>query len=252
VEAKITSRTKAILPVHLYGHPADLDRLLLIARRRNLLLIEDCAQAHGAEYRGRRVGSLGHAGCFSFYPTKNLGAYGDGGMVVTNDATIAKKLRLLREYGWEERYVSSVRGGMNSRLDELQATILRVKLRHLEEWTRARRMRAGEYTELLAGSGALAAREMGYARHVYHLYVVRSRQRVALSSFLKERGVGTGIHYPVPVHLQPGYADLGRGVGSFPVTEQLAQEILSLPMFPELTAAETQQVGSLVRLFGAQ
>jgi dTDP-4-amino-4,6-dideoxygalactose transaminase len=252
VEERITSRTKAILPVHLYGQTADLDPLLALARRRNVALIEDCAQAHGAEYRAKRAGSLGIVGCFSFYPTKNLGAYGDGGMIVTSDETVARRLRLFREYGWEQRYVSSVRGGTNSRLDELQAALLRVKLRHLDEWTEARRARATEYNALLAGSGVLTPLEMEYALHVYHLYVIRSRRRDALRQYLRDHGVGTAIHYPVPVHLQPGYADLGNGLGSFPVSEKLAGEILSLPMFPELTSPETQQTASLIRQFEAQ
>ncbi len=252
VEDKITRRTRAILPVHLYGHTADLDPLLALARRKNLALIEDCAQAHGAEYHGKRAGSLGIVGCFSFYPTKNLGAYGDGGMVVTSDVAVARRLRLFREYGWEQRYVSSVRGGVNSRLDELQAAILRVKLRHLDEWTNARRARAAQYNEALAGSAVLTPVEKSFARHVYHLYVIRSQRRDALRQYLKDNGVGTAIHYPVPVHLQPGYADLGSGRGSFPVSEQLAGEILSLPMFPELTAKETQQTAALICQFEAR
>ena len=249
VEEKISGRTRAILPVHLYGHPADLDPLLEVGRRKDLLLIEDCAQAHGASYRGQRVGSIGSAGCFSFYPTKNLGAYGDGGMVTTSDASIARRLRLLREYGWEERYVSALRGGTNTRLDEMQAAILRVKLRYLDTWTQARRLLAERYRRLLAGASALTPSEQEGARHVYHLYVVRHKQRDGLRAFLKENGVGTGIHYPFPVHLQPGYADLASGPGSLPVTEQLAGEILSLPMFPELAASEVERVAELVRRF---
>ena len=252
VEAKITSRSKAILPVHIYGQTADLDPLLALAQRRNVMLIEDCAQAHGAQYRGKRAGSLGIAGCFSFYPTKNLGAYGDGGMVVTSDEAVARRLRLYREYGWEQRYVSSVRGGTNSRLDELQAAILRVKLRHLDEWTEARRARAAQYGSLLQGAAVLTPVEKDYARHVYHLYVIRSQRRDALRQYLRDNGVGTAIHYPVPVHVQPGYADLGNGRGSFPVSERLAGEILSLPMFPELTDAETQHTAAMIRQFEAQ
>ena len=181
-------------------------------------LIEDCAQAHGAEYKGQRVGSLGVVGCFSFYPTKNLGAYGDGGIVTTNDAALAQRLRLLREYGWQDRYVSAVRGGMNSRLDEMQAAILRVKLRHLETWTEARRALARSTMALWSPWQHHPAQRLD-ARHVYHLYVIRHRRRDALRAYLKDNGVGTAIHYPVPVHLQPGYANLGSGPGSFPVTE---------------------------------
>jgi dTDP-4-amino-4,6-dideoxygalactose transaminase len=252
VEAKITVRTRAILPVHLYGHPAALDPLLAIARRRGLHLIEDCAQAHGAEYQGRRVGALGHVGCFSFYPTKNLGAYGDGGAVVTNDGQIARRLRSLREYGWEERYVSAIGGGMNTRLDEMQAAILRVKLCHLDEWTQARRALAAAYAHALAGADVTIPVETADARHVYHLYVIRARQRDALRQYLKDNGVGTGIHYPVPVHLQPGYARLGSGLGTFPESERAAADILSLPMFPELTAAEAETVALHVGRFGAE
>jgi dTDP-4-amino-4,6-dideoxygalactose transaminase len=186
-------------------------------------------------------------GCFSFYPTKNLGAYGDGGMVVTSDNAIARRVRLLREYGWQERYVSAIRGGTNSRLDEVQAAVLRVKLHHLDEWTEARRSLAALYTGKLQGTTVVAPCEMPYARHVYHLYVVRCRGRDALRAALKERGIGTAIHYPLPVHLQPGYTDLGRGHGSFPVTEQLAKEILSLPMFPELRRDEVEQITNVIR-----
>lgn len=246
VEDKITTRTRAILPVHLYGHPADLDQLGVIARRRGLHLIEDCAQAHGAELNGRRVGGIGVAGCFSFYPTKNLGAYGDGGMVTTNDAALAQALRRLRQYGWEDRYVSAVSGGLNTRLDELQAAVLRVKLRHLEDWTEARRALAAVYARALAKAALTPPMERSGARHVYHLYVVRSDKRDALRTHLLENGVGSGVHYPVPVHLQPGYARLGGGAGTFPVTEQAAREVLSLPMFPELTAREARSVARLL------
>lgn len=252
VEALITPRTKAIIPVHIYGHPARVTELCALANRHNLFLIEDCAQAHGARYDGRGVGTVGHVGCFSFYPTKNLGAYGDGGAVVCNDPYLAKRLRLLREYGWQDRYVSAIRGGTNSRLDELQAAILRVKLRHLAEWTEARRARAEHYTTLLAAADVVAPVELPNAYHVYHLYVIRSRQRDALRAYLKEAGVGTGIHYPVPVHLQPGYANLGHGAGSFSVTEQLSSEILSLPMFPELAMDEVEYTARLIAAFGRQ
>ncbi len=242
VEDKITTRTRAILPVHLYGHPADLAPLARIARQRGLHLIEDCAQAHGAEIDGKRVGGLGIAGCFSFYPTKNLGAYGDGGMVTTNDAALAHSLRRLRQYGWEDRYVSAVRGGINTRLDEMQAAVLRVKLKHLDAWNQARRDLAAIYAQKLAKAPLVLPTERAGARHVYHLYVVRSAQRDALRQHLQQNGIGSGIHYPVPVHLQPGYVHLGSGAGTFPVTERAAQQVLSLPMFPELTAAEVQRV----------
>ena len=245
LEARITPRTRAILPVHLYGHPADLDTILEIARRHDLAVVEDAAQAHGALYKRRRVGALGHIGIFSFYPTKNLGAYGDGGMVVTNDPTLAERVRLLRQYGWEKRYTSTLRG-TNSRLDELQAAILRVKLRHLDEWNARRREIAARYDELLAGSGVVTPVERPYARHVYHLYVIRTPQRDALRAYLREAGVGTSIHYPLPTHLQEAYRDLGLGPGSLPVTERAANEVLSLPMFPELTEEEQRVIGQAI------
>jgi dTDP-4-amino-4,6-dideoxygalactose transaminase len=248
-EAAITENTKAILPVHLYGHPARLTALRDIADRRCISLVEDCAQAHGARSEGRGVGTVGELGCFSFYPTKNLGAYGDGGAIVTNNAYLAQRLRLLRQYGWQERYISAIRGGANSRLDEMQAAILRVKLRRLAEWNVARRERAAAYARLLAGADVITPVESPGDYHVYHLYVVRSKNRDALRAYLKERGVGTGIHYPVPVHLQPGYVALGRAA-RLPVAERLAGEILSLPMFPELTMLEVEYTARLISEFG--
>jgi dTDP-4-amino-4,6-dideoxygalactose transaminase len=252
LESRITARTRAVVPVHLYGQAADLDPILEIAQRHGLAVVEDCAQAHGTEYKGRRVGSFGHVACFSFYPTKNLGAYGDGGMVVTDDGALAQKVRLLRQYGWEKRYVSSLRG-LNSRLDELQAAILRVKLRHLDEWNKARRARARLYDQLLAGSGVATPAEMDYGRHIYHLYVIRCPHRAHrddLESYLAAHGVGTGIHYPVPIHLQEAYCDLGYRRGDFPVTEACADEILSLPMYPELREDEVKEISGLVKDYG--
>jgi dTDP-4-amino-4,6-dideoxygalactose transaminase len=249
LESRITARTRAVVPVHLYGQAADLDPILEIVQRHGLAVVEDCAQAHGTEYRGRRVGSFGRVACFSFYPTKNLGAYGDGGMVVTDDGTLAQKVRLLRQYGWEKRYVSSLRG-LNSRLDELQAAILRVKLGHLDGWNEARRARAQLYGELLADSGVATPTEMDYGRHVYHLYVVRCSHRShrdGLKSYLAERGVGTAIHYPVPIHLQEAYHDLGYRRGDFPVAEACADEILSLPMYPELWEDEVREIARLIK-----
>jgi len=246
LESRITARTRAVVPVHLYGQAADLDPLLEIAQRHGLTVVEDCAQAHGAEYKGQRVGPFGCVACFSFYPTKNLGAYGDGGMVVTDDGALAQKVRLLRQYGWEKRYVSSLKG-LNSRLDELQAAILRVKLRHLDEWNEARRARARLYDELLAGSGVATPIEMDYGRHVYHLYVIRYPHRDELKDYLAEHGVGTAIHYPVPIHLQEAYRDLGYRRGDFPVTEACADEILSLPLYPELREDEVRGIGKLVK-----
>ena len=230
----ITPRTRAIVPVHLYGHPADLDPILAAANAAGIPVIEDCAQAHGATYRGRPVGTLGSLGCFSFYPTKNLGAFGDGGAVVGNDATLIERVRLQREYGWTPaaRYVSTV-AGRNSRLDELQAAILRVRLRHLEAENERRRALAAIYAAEL-GAGVVQPVERPGCRHVYHLYVVRVPGRDALRARLAGAGVGTAIHYPVPVHLQPAYSGGGLVAHGLAATEQAAQEILSLPMYPHL------------------
>jgi dTDP-4-amino-4,6-dideoxygalactose transaminase len=252
VEERITPSTRAILPVHLYGCPADLEPLLQIAQRYHLVVIEDCAQAHGALYKGRRVGSWGDIAAFSFYPTKNLGAYGDGGAVVTNSAMLAERVRLLREYGWAERYISSIKG-VNSRLDELQAAVLRVKLRYLEAWNARRRQLAEMYQEYLAEGvsrwGLMLPEEPEDARHVYHLYVVRHPRRDALCRFLRERGIETLIHYPQPVHLQPAYADLGYPEGSLPVTEALSRHILSLPIYPELKDEEVAMIAEAILAF---
>jgi dTDP-4-amino-4,6-dideoxygalactose transaminase len=242
LEKAITPRTKAIIPVHLYGQSADMDPILEIARRHAVAVIEDAAQAHGAEYRGRRVGSLGDLGCFSFYPGKNLGAYGEGGMVVTNDEARAKTIRMLRDWGQDRKY-HHVLKGYNYRMEGFQGAILRVKLRHLEAWTEARRASAARYDSLLAGSDVVNAPEaMRWGRHVYHVYAVRTPNREALQSKLQQEGVQTGIHYPVPAHLQPAYADLGYRSGDLPCSEQAANEVLSLPMFPELTEAQIHAV----------
>jgi dTDP-4-amino-4,6-dideoxygalactose transaminase len=245
LEAAITPRTKAILPVHLYGQPADMDPILAIAGRHGLKVIEDAAQAHGAEYKGRRVGSIGALGCFSFYPGKNLGAYGEGGMVVTNDAAYADVLRILRDGGQSRKY-HHVRVGYNYRLEGLQGAILRVKLRHLEDWTERRRTRAAEYDKFLEGSVIVRPREMTYARHVYHIYAVRSHDRDELQRRLQSFGVQTGIHYPIPVHLQEGYHDLGYIAGQFPQAERAAHEVLSLPMYPELSNNKIEFVAAAV------
>jgi len=246
--AAITPRTKAILPVHLYGQSADLEPILDIARRHNLRVIEDCAQSHGATYRGKRTGAWGDIACFSFYPTKNLGAIGDGGFVATDDSQLAEHARLLREYGWRQRYVSEI-SGWNTRLDELQAAILRVKLQTLDADNARRRHLAALYDELLASSSVTRPVEMPYGQHVYHLYVVRSVRRDELQAFLRERGIGTLIHYPVPIHLQPAYRGRLGDIGSFPETERAACEVLSLPMFPELTEVEVDRVAQAVREF---
>lgn len=234
LEAAITPRTKAIIPVHIYGQPVDLDPVLDIARKHGLTVIEDCAQCHGAAYHGRRTGTLGHLACFSFYPTKNLGALGDGGAVVTNDAALAAKVRALREYGWTERYVSHL-AGWNSRLDEMQAAILRVKLPHLDADNAARQRLAAVYDAQLLRETVMPPARRPDCTHVFHLYVVRSVERDALQAHLKQQGIGALIHYPVPVHLQPAYRGRLGAEGSLPETEKAAREILSLPLYPELT-----------------
>ena len=235
----ITAKTRAIVAVHLYGGPADLDALKAIADAHNLLLIEDCAQAHGAEYKGQKVGAVGHLGAFSFYPTKNLGAYGDGGAVITRDAGLADKLRKLRNYGQTSRYVHQSRG-INSRLDELQAAILRVKLKYLDTHNQTRRELAAIYdSRLRAVETPSAAADV---RHVYHLYVIGDSRRDQLMTELKARGIGTLIHYPIPIHLQASHRDLGMGAGSLPETEKAAREIVSLPMYIGLTDADVIRV----------
>jgi dTDP-4-amino-4,6-dideoxygalactose transaminase len=239
LEQAITPLTRAIIPVHLYGCPAEMQPILDFARQNDLLIIEDCAQSHGALYRGRKTGSLGNVAAFSFYPTKNLGAYGDGGMVVTNDESLAEKVRLLRQYGWKERFISHVRG-LNSRLDELQAAILRVKLKYLDAWNDRRRNLARLYIQRLSTSGLELPIPPLEDRHVFHQFVVRHPQRDALRRSLKDKGVQTAVHFPLPVHLQPAYADLGSAAGSLPVTEKIAGEILSLPMYPELSEAQVE------------
>ena len=243
----ITSKTKAVIPVHLYGHPAPMEEILAIAREYNLCVIEDCAQAHGATYLGKRVGSFGDMACFSFYPTKNLGALGDGGMVATNDDKLAENARLLREYGWKERYVSHVYG-WNTRLDEIQAAILRVKLNYIDTDNAARARHARSYCEGLSGASSslvLPIARQG-ARHVYHLFVIRIRDRDSLLKFLGEKGIGAAVHYPVPVHQQPAFEGFG---GALSQTERVAKEILSLPMYPELTEDEIHSTIGAVREF---
>lgn len=248
IEAAIGPATKAIVPVHLYGHPVDIAEVVAIAKQHGLRVIEDCAQAHGASVRGRRVGSWGDAGCFSFYPTKNLGALGDGGAVVTSDAEIARNARLLREYGWSDRYVSAM-PGLNSRLDELQAAVLRVKLRHLDRDNTARRHHASTYAETLDGVGLALPQEVPGATHVYHLYVICSGDREGLRTHLRNNGIGALIHYPVPIHLQPAYRGRLAGHDRLPETERAAREVLSLPMYPELTSAQIDLVGRAARSY---
>jgi dTDP-4-amino-4,6-dideoxygalactose transaminase/acetyltransferase-like isoleucine patch superfamily enzyme len=246
IEAAITPRTKVILPVHIHGQPADMDPIMEIAGRHGLTVIEDACQAHGAEYKGRRVGSIGHLGCFSFYPGKNLGAYGEGGMVITNDQNHTHTIRLLRDWGAESKYCHTLKG-YNYRMEGLQGAILRVKLRHLEKWTNARRDHAARYNVILAGSGVKTPCERSTNRHVYHIYAIRVAQRDAFQKALTAQGVSSGIHYPIPVHLQPAYADLGYKAGDFPHTEAASNEVLSLPMFAELTPSQQDRVAKAVR-----
>jgi dTDP-4-amino-4,6-dideoxygalactose transaminase len=246
----ITSRTKAIVPVHLFGQPADMEPICEIARRRGLYVIEDACQAHGARYRGRPAGTIGDIGCFSFYPGKNLGAYGDGGAAVTRSPQLVTQLRMLRNYGQTRKYYHRIRG-FNSRLDELQAAILSVKLRHLERWNEARRGIAARYDAAL-GPGVVVPFQREGSQHVYHLYVIRCAQRDDLQRWLAEHGIGTQIHYPIPIHLQEAYSDLGITKGSLPATEKASAEVLSLPIFPELTAAQIDQVIATVNSFPGQ
>jgi dTDP-4-amino-4,6-dideoxygalactose transaminase len=243
----ITSRTKAVVPVHLFGQPADMDAICGIAEEKGLYVIEDACQAHGARYKGQPVGTIGDAGCFSFYPGKNLGAYGDGGAVTTRNGDLAARLRLLRNYGQTRKYYHSLRG-FNSRLDELQAAILAVKLRHLEDWNEARRSVAARYDRELGPNVAVPRTREG-SHHVFQLYVVRTRLRDKLQAWLAGRGIGTQIHYPVPIHLQDAYADLGVPRGSLPVTEEASSEVLSLPIFPELAEAQVRHVIDAVNSF---
>lgn len=248
LRAVITERTRAIIPVHIYGQPANLDPIIEIARERNLLVIEDCAQAHGAVYRNKRVGSWGDIACFSFYPTKNLGAIGDGGLVVTDNSRFAERARLLREYGWAERYVSHF-VGWNSRLDEIQAAILRVKLRFLDSDNEARRRIARKYCDRLATLNLGLPQTRADVIHAFHLFVVRAARRDALQAYLKEKGIGALVHYPVPVHQQPAYQGRLKGSENLPETERAAREILSLPMYPELSDNDIETVIREVQLF---
>jgi dTDP-4-amino-4,6-dideoxygalactose transaminase len=245
LEKAITSRTKAIIPVHLYGQPADMDPINTIAARHNLPVIEDSCQAHGAKYKGRRAGSLGTAACFSFYPSKNLGACGEGGAVTTNDAELAKKLRMLRDHGSVKKYEHDF-PAYNLRLEGIQGGVLAVKLPHLDGWNDNRRALAKRYDELFAGSKIGAPRQMPYAEHVYHLYVVVVEDREALRKALTEQGIENGLHYPVPLHLQKAYADLGYKKGDFPVSEHVAANHVSLPMYAELPLDHVEHVAKTV------
>jgi dTDP-4-amino-4,6-dideoxygalactose transaminase len=241
IKGCITSKTKAIIPVHLYGHPADMDPILELARANGLKIIEDNAQAFGATYRGKRTGSLGDIGCLSFFPTKNLGAYGDGGMVVTNDSKLAERMRMLRTHGWKKKYYSE-EVGYNSRLDALQAAILEAKLQHVDTWNQKRREIARRYSEQLAPLGVIVPIECEWGRHVYHLYIIRSNGRNELQAFLKQRGIAAEVYYPLPPHLSIPCGKFGYKVGDFPHAERASQETLALPLYPELTTDRQDKV----------
>jgi dTDP-4-amino-4,6-dideoxygalactose transaminase len=246
LEAAISPRTKAIMPVHLYGQSADMDPIMEVARRHGLIVIEDAAQAHGSKYKGRPVGSIGDIGCFSFYPAKNLGAYGEGGAVTTNNPEYAKTIRMLRDWGQDGKYHHVLRG-YNYRMEGFQGAILRVKLRHLESWIEARRSVADQYNRLLADCGLELPVEMPWARHVYHVYTLRSEDRDSLQAALRQEGIQTAVHYAVPAHLQPAYADLGYGKGSLPQSETAARQVLSLPIYPELSEQSVSNVAAAVK-----
>lgn len=250
IEAAITPRTKAIMPVHLYGQPADMDPIMEIARRHNLLVVEDACQAHGARYRGRRVGTIGDIAAFSFYPGKNLGAYGDAGALVTNNADVAKTVHDMRNYGQRKKYEHAFLA-WNRRMDTLQAAILRAKLPHLEAWNTARRRHASAYDELLVRFPLGLPHTAPDREHVFHLYVVQSERRDDLLRHLADAGVHGGIHYPVPIHLQEAYRDAGKGRGSFPVAEAVTPRVLSLPMYPELDEEQLRRVADAVSSFAA-
>jgi dTDP-4-amino-4,6-dideoxygalactose transaminase len=241
LEAAITPATKAIVPVHIHGRPADMDPILEIAKRHNLVVVEDAAQAHGANYKGRRIGSIGHMACFSFYPGKNLGAYGEGGAVTTNDPRYAKTLRMLRDWGSEKKYYHELKGG-NYRLEGVQGAVLGVKMKYIDAWTAARQKHAQSLSKQLSGLGYGLPPEPAYAEQVFHVYAVTHERRDALQAYLTERGVATGIHYPVPVHLQKCFAELGYKPGDFPHAERTAAQTLSLPMFPEMTEAHVSEI----------
>jgi len=245
IEEKITERTKVIMPVHLYGQPADMDPILEVAARHGIQVLEDACQAHGAEYKGRRVGTIGAAACFSFYPGKNLGAYGDAGMIVTNDERLAQWCAMMADHGRTEKYSHS-HVGYGKRMDTIQAAVLRAKLRHLEEWTQARRERAAAYNKMLADV-VVTPYEPEWARAVYHQYVIRVPNRDSVFNRMREAGLGVGIHYPIPLHLQPAYASLGYRRGDFPETEQAADSVLSLPVYPELTLEQMEYVVEQLR-----
>ena len=249
IEAAITEKTKAIIPVHLYGQCADMDRINEIAEEYNISVIEDACQAHGAEYKGKKAGSLGIAAAFSFYPGKNLGAYGDAGAVVTNNEDIAERIKLLRDHGSKKKYYHEIIGG-NFRMDAIQGAVLSIKLRYLDKWNNLRRENAKIYNEYLEDlDKIILPYELDHAKHVYHLYVIRTKKRDELQEFLNDNKIITGIHYPIPIHLQKAYKNLGYSEGDFPVAERIATEILSLPMFPELSHKEIEYITKKIKYF---
>ena len=248
IEGAISDHAKAILPVHLYGHPANLKEIIKIAREHDLYVVEDCAQSHGADFEGKRTGAWGDVSAFSFYPTKNLGAIGDGGMVLTNDPELREKIVMLREYGWKQRYISEI-AGLNSRLDELQAAILRVKLPYLDKENTRRRKLASLYNDMLKESGVVTPQEKGKVKHVYHQYVIKTQKRDELKIYLKNYGVEALIHYPVPIHLQPAYKRLSTPNNYLTVTEDVCNKILSLPVHPQLSEQKIVQISELIIQF---
>lgn len=251
LEQAITNRTKAIIPVHLFGQTADMDSILAIAKKHGLYVIEDACQAHGAEYKGRPAGSMGDMGCFSFYPGKNLGAYGEGGAIITHKKDLDEKIRMLRDHGQSKKYYHSVIG-WNARMDGFQGSILNVKLKYLTTWNDARRRNAKLYDELLSGvAGIITPKELDYGKHVYHVYAIRVQKRDEFIDKLAQKGISCGIHYPVPVHLQDAYHFLGLKKGSFPVAEKYAEEFVSLPMFPELTGEQIEYTVDQIKQFMA-
>ncbi len=248
IRAAITSRTKAIVPVHLYGHPADMDPIMELAKEHNIFVIEDCAQAIGARYKGKRVGSIGHFGCYSFYPTKNLGGYGDGGMIVTNSSDLAERVAVLRNHGSRQKYHAEVLG-FNSRLDSLQAAILGVKLNHLDNWNNERRRIARLYNELFEDSPVITPIETKDSFHVYHQYTIRVKNRDRLAATLKEMQISTMTYYPTPIHLQQLYVELGYQPGSLPHSEKAGQEVMSLPIYPELASPQVMEIAEQIKTF---
>jgi dTDP-4-amino-4,6-dideoxygalactose transaminase len=249
IEDAISEKTRAIIPVHLYGHPAEMDELRTIASRYNLKIIEDAAQAHGARYKGKSAGALGDIGCFSFYPGKNLGAYGDGGAVTTNDEQLAQSVRMLRNHGRQDKFIHQVEG-YGERLDALQAAILSVKLKYIEKWIERRQWVARQYTEQLSGLDDISlVYQSSDVFHAFHLFVIRASKRQQLKQWLEQREISTGIHYPIPLHLQPAYKWMGHHISDFPHSEHAAQEVLSLPMYPELEVSQIEFIGEEIRAF---